>query len=248
MKRYFKIIFMIITISFCFNCKNEKVKPIEKFSNTNVKFPDILSLLPSNKVAVEIMGIANNTRQQEIMLKFKAAIKKNEEWMMNYVKKQNSTGKLPYHKNFGVTEDEYEQLFTYLTKTAKFQKIANEKLTIKKLNDERFSFSGTGQAQVLNKVILDLKKGILITPIGEVSELKKMNISEKESAFFGPYKGYSWIKTSKFNELTDDIIQINLTIGKMKKNEKIFLDYKARRFRDKQQIYKDTVLLFYKNE
>lgn len=102
----FRFITLILSstlfISTCFSQQNERPELIDNITK------DVNNLLSPGNVTADIMtGIKQSKRQAQLMEKFKLGITTNHEWFTGYTKKYEKVKPVPYHPNFGLTEDEY---------------------------------------------------------------------------------------------------------------------------------------------
>jgi len=72
----------------------------------------IQDYLPKNQeVTAQVYTIANSETIELIMDKVQQALEKNPEWLLEYAQEHEELiGPLPYHENFGITEEEYAEI------------------------------------------------------------------------------------------------------------------------------------------
>ncbi|MCV2366085.1 hypothetical protein LNV23_21815 [Paucibacter sp. DJ1R-11] len=82
----------------------------------------IFSVLPTGLSTASILGIATDPKVEKISRIFTAAAQANNEWFKGYVAAHSNLKPgdiLPYHKNFGISEDEYRFFIESIQKSAR---------------------------------------------------------------------------------------------------------------------------------
>jgi hypothetical protein len=69
---------------------------------------DISSFLKKGRYEV-MNGIKTSPKQRQLTQKMNASIQKNRDWYIDYVNSTAPGKELPYHKNFGISESDYEE-------------------------------------------------------------------------------------------------------------------------------------------
>ena len=70
-------------------------------------------LMPRTSKILDILGMKWPAEYELLAFKFAASAQKHPEWFRQYAKKYNTyKGRLPYHRNLGLTEEEYARMGT----------------------------------------------------------------------------------------------------------------------------------------
>ena len=103
---YKLILSLSLVISQVSFSKEERSTENTQNSSSPISFKN---LLPKNKQDVEILGYqAANEQLEKIYIKIQKAIQKNPEWYKEHLKNQTPGKPMSYHKNFGITKEEYK--------------------------------------------------------------------------------------------------------------------------------------------
>lgn len=160
----------------------------------------------------------------ELMARFARAVGQDPEWTREYIAAHSDLKPgepLPWHKNFGLTENEYARLVA-AKKETKLVPTARCKLIVKSKEDGRMLLSGTGRAAVLNGLTID----------GRTMTIRYKDLSSKDCAVVRPKKtalvaihGLDW-NTENFDS-PSDVSALSLTVGRHTKSQKGFLEFRA---------------------
>lgn len=167
--------------------------------------------------------------------KFKAALSRNAAWFRQY--QQQHQGALPWHKNMGLSQKEYETLQSRL-KSVTLKKAGDIKVKILKV------FSGIAVTshrswKFLDRLNVRIDPGLQKASVAgtQLTRVKKVSAS-KGQQLTGPWDGRCWTHTSVNGKETgagtalptasDHLKKVELCIGKMKKTGRGILIYSAR--------------------
>lgn len=235
-----------VLVSTCFSQQTKK----PELTGNIVK--DVNNLLPRGNITADIMiGIKQSKRQAELMEKFKAGITKNHKWFVDYTYKYEKVKPVPYHSNFGLTEDEYNEMQEGF-KAMEIKSSGRAVATIIK-NNNIISFKAAGRLEILEAIMFDLKKNIVIMGDNILKFTTKSNITDEDNGLKSKWKGYNW----EFSEPKNlgpkgfkDLKNLNfkffkLTIGRLEKNGKTLLHFQGRQFiNGKPEVEFDIPLVF----
>ena len=200
----------------------------------NIK-TDVNNLLPAGTFTVNIMdGIMADPRMEVLVKKFKENSQKNYEWFVDYVAKSPSGQPLPYHINFGMTENEYKEMQDYMN-NINIVSTGTEELTIIKNNDT-IRFKAKGKLSVLDTVIISLEKNMVTIGEHQLTFQDKVIVDGNKSALKDSWKGYKWEFSEPKNPDAVDFKnpqQLNLigygfTLGRGDENGKTMMFIKMR--------------------
>lgn len=120
--------------------------------------------------------------------KWQAAMTANAEWARAYVEKAGP-GELPYHKNFGMTEEEYKRMLTLLKTGTTLQRGASIEIVVRRSTDGVLSFATTPSDSPLNRVTISASGNVAQTPYGPLrrgSDINQRNASSPTGRWSGP--------------------------------------------------------------
>lgn len=181
------------------------------------------SYFPTNKpIKAKIMELASAKELQQIAEKMRDGIKTHQEWFMTYVKnfKTIKPGeKLPYHPNFGITETEYNILFSGVKSLKMLQTGSTEVRFIKDKNE-------TIKIQTNPKSPIDgikITANAVDTPYGQLRKISQINNINKDTPT-GSWQGIQWsLSELKLQELSGK--EVKLAAGKLKNTGEGILYY-----------------------
>ncbi|WP_342327453.1 hypothetical protein [Pedobacter sp. FW305-3-2-15-E-R2A2] len=232
--------------STCFSQQNQK--PLL----TGDILKDLNNLLPQAEVTVDIFdGIKQSKRQAELMEKFKLGVQKNYDWFIDHTKKFENVRPLPYHPNLGLTEGEYIEMQRAM-KEMESSSSGSEVVSILN-NNIIISFKSRGRLAILDAVRIDLEKNLVFIGDHELNFTGKSDITNESNGLRSKWKGYNWdlelpknISPDQFKDLENLNAKFyKLTIGRLEKNGKTFLQIKGKEFeKGKAKVSFDIPLVF----
>jgi len=159
------------------------------------------SILEAGNYKGELMELGIKKEYEEKVNRIKnsltISILENRDWFNEYVK-ANEGKELPWHKNFGVSKEDYEFL---LKINENFTAVVIKKLDITiNTKNEIAKFNHNDKELMTSSLEFDLKRGIAL--IGEVKfKFDKMINSIEKGGLLGNWTGDSYV--AKFKEITD---------------------------------------------
>jgi len=188
---------------------------------------EYMSFLKEGKLSVHVWDYAPTPREILLATKMKAAIAKKPEWLLDYVKKTAVPGKpLPYHENFGLTPQEYEE-FSNFARVRRLRITSEAILKIKRIGDGRFELSGTKATRELEGLVIDLASREIETPLGTCDDLEwEPQIPDRTFGDQGPWEGWTW-NCDATNPDTAVGSAVRLIVGKLVKRNEWCLFYRA---------------------
>lgn len=122
----------------------------------------------------------------EVIEVYKGNVSSHLEWYNEYLEKNKFKKPLPYHKNFGISEANYNRINNeYPNLPMKVRGVANLKIN---QSGDSLTFKGEGTFTMLDGLVIDTKKAVMtineqpIPFIGEVTTLDGI----------GAVQGYKW--------------------------------------------------------
>lgn len=168
--------------------------------------------LPSEIVKGEVSYIGSDPRSEQISQKFLESLGNNKEWFDSYLKKVNpEPGEtLPYHKEFGITEQEYDLMLS-----------SANTLVLVPFDTVSVSVEPSGQNKIVKisgqKVrltfTLNKTKSFIKTQRTELKERTTINQTNPDSPT-GLWSGEQWKKLDEEDEFSETIAMGILKDGK----------------------------------
>jgi len=198
--------------------------------------------LPEGDYTAAVLGVPRpNAAQGAIVEKMKQAMRANEDWFFKTMKELKPGETIPYHKNLGISEEEYA-IFIAFSQSVKLDKIGvMEVKIVRKENSLHFEPKDFGD--YLKYLVVDLKDHRLrVDNVGlEYKEQITMD-AKRTTLVAGPWVGYSWqleevkkdgklisdpnkVAPAEMEEL--DIKSIKVIIGKLDHSDQCFLYLKS---------------------
>jgi hypothetical protein len=137
-----------------------------------------------------VMVVGGSPELEALSKRLQAALAANPEWLKGYIEKAGSK-ELPYHKNFGLTEEEYKR-FLDLSKTGmSLQRAASVEITLKRSSDGTLTFVTVPGEFPLNGVTISANGGIAVTPYGRLNRGSDINQRDAKAPT-GRWSGARW--------------------------------------------------------
>ena len=219
-----RIISIIITLAITISCSQSSTKQTEAKNNGNTKNSVEQYLQPSTVKVQVYERIKDLMRQRELSAKLKQGIVSNYEWFKAYAKDFKKGEKIPYHTNFGLTEEEYNEFNTIDFKRL-FSPTFKSNLDIISQND-LMSFKGEHELTAYNNLTVDLKtndvkyKGYTLSLKHELTDediIFMVNNNELKYKFSGHQWVFNSADATNIHELAEKqtFTSIKFTLGKM---------------------------------
>lgn len=215
------------------------ILPILSFSQTktsNDVFDQVNSLLASKNTKADVMDAIDQTpREQELTYKFQLAAQNNREWFVNYISKLETGKPIPYHKNFGMSKEEYKEFQSIMDKS-KTKIISSGKYQMEILNDgNQITFKAKGKLELLNSFKFNLISNKLFYNDTELVYTGEAKIISEDNALQSKWSGYNWsfekdTKTMDLSNLENlSATLYKFTLGVIEKTGKTFLHIKSKK-------------------
>lgn len=155
-----------------------------------ISLTDIRSILSPREVDVEILGIKSPEDITRIQTTFDKSMRENGQWFLAYVKSEARTGEaLPYHPNFGITEDEYKRLGEFL-KSFKLVPVAKGRLKFTAHSDLKTLIENVDGLREFDGIVIDFEHNQVTTHWGTASSDKPVHTDEQSA--LGRWDGSCW--------------------------------------------------------
>ena len=187
--------------------------------------------------SIMIVGLPSDYQKhmEQITNKFRASVEMHKEWLAEYIS-QYPEQVLPWHENFGVTVDEYNEILN-LTDKMEFVENGKTSVVIRKLDDGTINFSGNKGLEFLTKVDFDVKRNEIA--VGDYTMTYSGQIvASEDQKVTGQWNGNTWTvyfeEVPSSLELENDKMygQISLSIGKLTDSDNGIILYKKNIFKN----------------
>ncbi len=184
---------------------------------------EIRSLLPAREGSVDLMTTSLNQRVADLGGRMERAAQNNREWLLAYVRDHADTkGPLPYHPNFGVTEDQYREV---LANTPALSRLAAVRLQIVEPSPGVISFTGDPEVFDLSRLELRIRDLSLQTPFGVIKGPEVVKV-DGTGGLMGSHSGFRWSLEEGTAE-SANLTVVSLLLGRQSASGKHFLHYRA---------------------
>jgi len=244
----------IIIWAFYFSFSPVNSQNIVEFESSFEKQEPLLSkLLISGQHKVKVMILSNQSDRQTVLMKKQIeSINQNFEWFKKYLNDNPQNKALPYHKNFGLTPDEYNEYHSLISQLElKEKSIAY--LDVKK-DDSNIVLTINRDSNSPIKISLNLKENTVNFNNYSLTYSTLLKNKDSNNIHNSPWIGHYW---SQFvfpqNEdylYVDDqfeyqIIHIKVIIGKIDKTGETYIQIQERKTRlDNSYVVDGIRLLF----
>jgi hypothetical protein len=172
-------------------------------------------------IQADVMILATSKEVEEIALRFQSALKANPEWSKAYLSKAEKGKPLEFHKNFGISEEDYEY-FLAESQKMKLVKSAEATLQFTKTIDGNIEISGLPAKSPHNKMVYDSKLNKVEIASTTLDIYSEINQTKSHSAT-GRWKGKQW--SFKKMKSQNDFKAIKFAIGTKLDEQKHIIYY-----------------------
>jgi hypothetical protein len=196
---------------------------------------DLDAMLKSGIHKASVMdSLVQNTEQQALEKIYKESIRQNYNWYTHYLDSFSGQPELPYHPNFGLTEEQYQALLNYRkditlasTETGDIE-IRNEKDII--------SFKASGKMSLLDKVRIDTRNNTVLYDNYLLNFSDTIHVNNENHGLKSTWDGYTWRFSEPRDMNMEDIRNTEnltarhykLTVGHLNKTGKTIINFTAR--------------------
>lgn len=237
--RYLRLSALLATFIFSTNIFAQKQSSVDS-NAVALQFVD--RLLPEGNYTAAVLGTPRpNASQLAIVEKMKLAIKDNENWFQKVLNELKPGEAIPYHKNLGISEEEYAA-FMHFSQSIKIDKVGAIALNIIR-RDSSIHFEPKDFGDYLKYLVIHLKdQRVVVDSVGLQYKGQIIKEAKQTTLVAGPWKGYSWrfeefrkdgqliadpnkVEMTEIGEL--DIKSIEVIIGKLDHSNQCFLYLKS---------------------
>jgi hypothetical protein len=152
---------------------------------------DFMQFLHDKELSVHVWSYAPTQKEVILASKMQVAIGKNPEWWLAFVQQSEPGKPLPYHKDLGLTVEEYNE-FLRLAHHRRMKITSNAVLHIRPLGRSKFEFLGDGAINQLTGIVIDLLSLKIQTPVGSCEHLDWRPKDPDRTFANQTWEGWSW--------------------------------------------------------
>lgn len=205
-------------------------QPVQPRIPSETTGPDAAELpeLPTGAVEVTILELAAPSRYVELIRRFQTALDDQQEWLQGYLRDHQQPGQpLPWHPNFGLTEQEYAELRS-LGDEIRLRPAGRATVEIT-LEAGIVTFDAPEPLGSLNDITLDLAQRKVNSPFGDCADFEPAR-SGGESAATEAWNGVTCQRTQGDLQSTGRAIAFSL--GRYVEDDALFLSYEGKEVED----------------
>jgi hypothetical protein len=205
----------------------------------------VLELLQEGLSTGEIMEVGMDPKiaykAMEITNKMQANLQDKREWFLDYVAQVKEGQGMPYHPNFGITEEEYEII---LNSDDYMRLMKKGETSVLITNEENELTLAADQSEVIKNLTFNLENNTVQTKYGELAYKGKVEASDNQKVT-GKWSGESWelsegdIKNIEDIKTMDENTQLKLVklhVGKLEETGYTLVYLEYREIKDEEKI------------
>lgn len=201
--------------------KNANKQPDKLVSNANSEETGGL-FLPNTRLHAQIMSARAAAEIQLLKLKMEEAVLSNPRWFSEYSRAHENKRPLPYHKNFGISEQEYRDLLQSAENSVKLEPEDEIIIEFAKQTDGTYKIDTDRPDFPLNNIVIDLERDMITTEYEVLEEKTQIDQTNPDSPT-GQWSGVQW-KYVNVKE-TFDATVVKLALGRQKDNGNYIVYY-----------------------
>jgi hypothetical protein len=185
----------------CMGCDRSRTEPPKPAGVTATRPADsapsaagnLMPPLHAGRIPGRIINVAVPDKVVEYTKTMQAAVARNPDWWSAYVKQSMPTeGPLPYHPNFGLTEEQYKE-YLALAKQMELQEGAETSLLVQRTEEGTWTLNPGAPVGKPLQIEIDVKNRVAKTPYGTlVSPTEIRSGSGNAWGSLGEWEGLEW--------------------------------------------------------
>lgn len=152
----------------------------------------IASCIPTAPFKASLMRLAFDKSAEDISKRFNDALASSPEWFQSYMADNAGVKPLPYHKNFGITEEEYNKMLKSF-ESRHLERIKELDVIAGQTADGMIRLECPALGKAFCGIVIDPKTGKLSTPVLAIDKMDaKRSGTMADGNPFGDWQGISW--------------------------------------------------------
>ncbi len=190
--------------------------------------PGIADYVPKASFKASIMKLTFDKSAHDISKRFNEAIASSPEWFQAYMASNAGVKPLPYHRNFGISEDEYNAMLKSF-ESRKLEPVQEVQVLVGRAPDGALRIDCPELGRAFAGILVDLKTGKLSTPllVIDAPDASKSYGETADGNPFGNWKGVTWKKTETDPD-KGDFKSISFIAGRSSSAGVSFISYRIK--------------------
>ena len=169
---------------------------------------DVNNLLPKGEITVDAMnGVKHDARLKELHSKYRRGAREHYDWYVEYIKRYEVGQPIPYHENFGMTPEEFQERQERMENT-RYYSTGTYHLQVLK-SDGIIQFKADKKLKVFNNVSFNLKNNTVNVGDYVLQFAESIDVPHANNVFRSKWKGYLWKYESPNDIHLDALTNIN---------------------------------------
>jgi hypothetical protein len=223
------VIFLVVGFSASSQSKTfQRLNDIEK---------DVKELLPEGLMSFDVMDeVIQSERQLELTAKFQQAVRVNYEWFLKYAEEIREPGKpLPFHENFGLSEDEYEELLSFI---GNIELASSRVIEYNIIHGDHTVILEPTEPENYFRVKVNFESNEVFFDAQTLTFKETVVVDDPQNGFKSEWFGYQWrfedpeeINVGTREDLLNaEMSQYKFTVGFLERTGKTYVQIKGREF------------------
>jgi hypothetical protein len=189
-----------------------------------ISLADVREILKPREVDVEVMGFKTPADMARISAALDKSSRENSQWLLQYIKTHARQGQpLPYHPNFGITEDDYRRFGEYLN-AVKLVPAAKARLRFTAQSDSKALIQNVEGLPAFDGIVIDYENNQVKTPWG-TGDADEPEYADEGSAL-GRWDGYFW-QLEEGKAESGKLTKITFAVGRQLSEPYNIMHYRA---------------------
>lgn len=205
---------------------------------------------PKGRTNATLLKMAVDAKTEEIVERVNKGIRRHSGWFKNFIG-QHPEWKpgdfVPYHKNLGISAEEYNYVLKNLKKSSHAVKVGTVLLTSLPTKTGA-KLSVDTRDSTFHDIDVSFEAKTVETPLGTLKNPELIN-SEQVSSPIGKWTGYSWsLREGDPLAGKGEAKGIWLSLGQVSTSKKKFIHYKALLFKDGAPLIREELNLLVEDQ
>lgn len=152
------------------------------------------ALLPEGSWTADVMtAFKGEEKMRPLLQKYAEALQRNRDWYVAYLKEHRDRKPIPYHPNFGLTEQEYREIGEYATSA---EMIAGSQITIRVIPEGNvirlYTEDDSPISPAINVTVINLEEDAVYLADIKLAYRKEVNVTTDKNALKSKWHGREW--------------------------------------------------------